>query len=67
MVFVHVISSECALQMYKVSFNTADCYQSIQRARNSIANDPREIPPKYPKQSYGTLCMTRCLNVLYNV
>ena len=28
--------------------------QITERTRNSIANDQREITPKYPKQSYGS-------------
>ena len=28
--------------------------QLTERTRNSIANDQREITPKYPKQSYGS-------------
>ena len=57
MVLVHGTSSQCASQMYEVSLNYL--YQlSSYRAdtiltRNSIANDQREITPKYSKQSYG--------------
>ena len=42
MVLVHDALSECALQMYEV-FG----YQVIERTQNSIANDQREITPKF--------------------
>ena len=35
-------------------WNTSKGYQVIERTRNSIANDQREITPKYPKQTYGS-------------
>ena len=38
----------------KFRFNTSYCYQVIERTRNSIANDQREITPKYQKQSYDS-------------
>ena len=45
------------------SFN--DC-QVTERTRNSIANDQREITQKINKAELWFLCMTHCLNVLYN-
>ena len=39
----HDRSSECALPLTVIKWT-----------RNSIANDQREITPKYPKQSYGS-------------
>ena len=47
MVLVHDTSTNCALLMYEVSLKL------LKRTQNSIANDQREITPKYPKQSYG--------------
>ena len=39
----------------KFRWNTSNGYQVIERTRNiSIANDQREMTPKYPKQSYGS-------------
>ena len=61
MVLVHDTSSECALQMYKVSLNG---YQVIERTQNSIANDQREITPKISKAELWFLWMTHCLIVL---
>ena len=40
-------------------------YQVIERTRNSIANDQREITPEISKAELWFLCMPRCLNVLY--
>ena len=34
--------------------NTCNGYQVIERKRNSIASDQREMTPKYPRQSYGS-------------
>ena len=34
--------------------NTSNRYRVIERTQNSIANDQREITPKYPKQGYGS-------------
>ena len=36
----------------KFRWNTSNGYQVIERTRNSIANDQREITPKYSKQRY---------------
>ena len=47
----------------KFHLNNFNGCQLTERTRNSIANNQREITPKYPKQSYGS-CMTRRLNVL---
>ena len=44
---------------------TSHGYQVIERTRNSIANDQREIRPKISKAELWLLCMTRRLNVLY--
>ena len=52
LVLVHETLPECALQMHEVSLNTSNGYQVIERTRNSIANDQREITPKYSKQRY---------------
>ena len=49
----------------KVNFNSFNGCQVTERTRNSIANDQREITPKYTKPSYGS-CMKHCLIVLYN-
>ena len=38
----------------KFQWNTLKGYQVIEWTRNSIANDEREITPKYQKQSYGS-------------
>ena len=38
----------------KFHLNSFDGCQLTGRTRNSIANDQREITPKYPKQSYGS-------------
>ena len=65
MVLVLDTSSECALQMYEASLNASNGYQVVERTRNSIANNQREITPKYPKAEFWFLCMTRRLNVLY--
>ena len=35
-------------------FNNCNGCQVTERTRNSIANEQREITPKYPKQSYGS-------------
>ena len=66
MVLVHDTSSYCALQLHeykgyarhefffflKFHFYSFNGCQLTEQTRNSIANDQREIPPKYPKQSY---------------
>ena len=49
----------------KFRFNTSNCYQVIERTRNNIANDQRELTPKITTAELWFLCMTRCLNVLY--
>ena len=54
MVLVHDTSSYCALQLYEVHLNNFNGCQLIEWTRNSIANDQRELTPKYPKQSYGS-------------
>ena len=64
-VLVHDMSSDCALQMYAVSFYTSNCYQVKEQTQNSTANDQREITPKISKAELTFLCMTNCLNVLY--
>ena len=38
----------------KFHFNSFNGCQVTEQTRNSIANDQREITPKYPKQSYGS-------------
>ena len=38
----------------KFHLNNFNGCQLTERTRNSIANDQREIIPKYPKQSYGS-------------
>ena len=37
----------------KFHLNSFNGFQFTERTRNSIANDQREITPKYPKQSNG--------------
>ena len=49
----------------KLRWNTSNGYQVVERTRNSIAKNQREITPKYPKAEFWFLCMTRRLNVLY--
>ena len=49
MVIVHDKLSYCALHLYEVTLNGC---QLTERTRTSIANDQREITPKYSKQSY---------------
>ena len=39
---------------------------NLERTRNSITNDQREITPKLSKVELWFLCMTHCLIVLYN-
>ena len=65
MVHVHDMLTECDLQMNEVCWNTSNGYQVIERTRNSIANDQREITPKISKAELWFLCMTHYLNVLY--
>ena len=38
----------------KLNLNSFNGCQVTERTRNSIANDQREITPKYPQQSYGS-------------
>ena len=38
----------------KFHLNSFNGCQLTKRLQNSIANDQREITPKYPKQSYGS-------------
>ena len=38
----------------KIHLNNLNGCQLTERTRNCIANDQREITPKYPKQSYGS-------------
>ena len=52
------------IKCMKFRWNTSNGYQVIERTRNNIANDQRDMTPKYPQQLWF-LCMTRCLNVLY--
>ena len=47
MVLVYDKSSECI----NFHLNTSDGYQVVERTRNSIASDQRELNPRYPKQS----------------
>ena len=42
-VLVHDMLSECALQMFKVSFQYPELLSSYTATRNSIANDQKEI------------------------
>ena len=53
----------------KFQLNSFDCGQLTDRALNSIANDQREITPKYTKQSYGSCYDTSsyCAVQLYEV
>ena len=48
----------------KFHLNSFNSCQLTEQTRNSIANDQREITPKYPKQSYVFSCMTHRLIVL---
>ena len=66
MVFRHDTSSYCTLQLYGISFNSFNGCQLIERTRNSIANDQREITPKISKADLWFLCITYRLIVLYN-
>ena len=46
----------CLIVLYncmKFHLNSFNGCQLTERTQNSIANDQREITPKYPKQSYG--------------
>ena len=49
----------------KFHWNTSNGYQVIERTRNGIANDQREITPKISKAEFWFLCLTRGLNVFY--
>ena len=51
------------MKFYLNSFNGC---QLTERARNSIANDQREITLKISKAELWFLCMTHRLKVLYN-
>ena len=48
----------------KFLWNTSKGYQVIERTRNSIANDQREISPKISKAELWFLCMTHYFIVL---
>ena len=50
----------------KFPLNSFNCCQVIERTRNSIANDQREITPEINKTELWFLCMTHRLIVLYN-
>ena len=50
----------------KFNLNSLSGCQLTERARNSIANDQREITPKISKAELWFLCMTHRLIVLYN-
>ena len=63
-VLVCAMSSECALQRYEFWLKYLG-YQVIERTRNSIANDQREISPKISKAEFWFLCMICRLNVVY--
>ena len=41
----------------KFHFNSFNGCQVTERTQNSIANDQREIIPKYLKQSYGSCAL----------
>ena len=49
--------THCLIVLYncrKFHLNNFNGCQLTERTRNCIANDQREITPKYPKQSYGS-------------
>ena len=49
--------THCLIVLYncmKFHLNNFNGCQLKERTRNSIANDQRDITPKYPKQSYGS-------------
>ena len=54
MVLVHDTLSGCVLQMNEVSMKYFKGLSSYRADTNGIANDEKEITPKYPKQSYGS-------------
>ena len=62
MVLMYDTSSNCALQLYEVSFKIA----VTERRQNSIANDQREIAPKLCKAEIWFLHTTHRLIVLHN-
>ena len=49
----------------KFHFNSFNGCQVTEPARNSIANDQREVTPKISKAELWFLCMTHCLIVCY--
>ena len=59
-------SSDCALQLYEVTFKQLQGFQLTERTWNSIANDQRDITPKICKAELWFLHMTHRLIVLYN-
>ena len=52
MVLVHDTLSIVLYNCMKFHLNSFNDYQHTEWTLNSIANDQREITPKYPKQSY---------------
>ena len=58
MVLVHDTSSRRGLQVYQVSLKNFNGFQVIQRTRNCIENNQREITPKILKLELWFLCMT---------
>ena len=54
MVLVHETLSYCAYNCMMFRLNSFHGCQVTERTRNSIANDQREITPKYTNQSYGS-------------
>ena len=60
--------THCLIVLYncmKFHFNSFNGCQVIERTRNRIANDQREITPKMSKPELWFLCMTHCLIVRY--
>ena len=50
----------------KFHLNSFNGCQLIERTRNSIANDQRDITPKISKAELWFLCLTHRVSVLYN-
>ena len=50
----------------KFHSNSLNCFQVKARTQNRFSNNQREITLKVCKAELWFLCMTRCLNVLYN-
>ena len=61
--------TRCLIVIYncmKFHLNSLNGCQLIERTRNSIAIEQREITTKVSKTELWFLCMTHCLIMLYN-